>query len=94
MSKYCTNEVIRLSVNFDKMVSYAEKVMQDLAKIYPELTNLSSLASLELKQYLMLSYINGALETAETRDLASFIDNYIQRIKEATNDEQLKHNLL
>lgn len=94
MSKRYTNEEIRLSVIFYKMVSYVEKVMQDLAKMYPELTNLSGFTSLELKRYMMLSYINGALETAETRDLESFIVNYIQRIKEANNDEQLKHNLL
>lgn len=94
MSKRYTSEEIRLSVIFYKMVNYVEEVMQILAKMYPELTNLSGFASFELKRCMMLSYINGVLESTETRDLENFLINYYQRIKEAANDEQLKQILL
>ncbi len=74
------------------MKTYVERVMHDLAVMYPELTELSGFASLELKRYMMLAYINGALETEEIRDLSAFIDVLLYSIMKSKSMEELNKN--
>lgn len=94
MGKHLSIEEKRLSVLMFKMKTYVERVMHDLAIMYPELTELSGFASLELKRYMMLAYINGALETEETRDLTNFIDELHYSIEHSKSMDDLDKNTI
>lgn len=92
MGKHLTNEQKRLAVIMFKMQSCVEHYLKDIATLYPEVTELSGFASLEIKRAMMLIYINGVLQTENAKDLMNFLEVLIYSILKAKTDDELTKN--
>lgn len=75
-----------------KMQSCIEYYLTVLATLYPEVTELSGFASLEIKRIMMMIYLSGVIQTENSKDLMYFFDVLVNSIKKAKTDEELTEN--
>lgn len=92
MGKHYTNEQKRLAVIMFKMQSCVEHYLKELATLYPEVTELSGFASLEIKRYMMLIYINGVMESQHTKELMTYLEVLINSINKSITKDELEEN--
>lgn len=92
MAKHYTDEQKRLAVILFKMQSCVEHYLKDIATMYPEVTELSGFASLEIKRYMMLVYINGVMETQDSKDLMNYLEVLIYSIHKSVTEDELTEN--
>lgn len=92
MAKHYTEEQKRLAIIMFKMQSCVEHYLKDLATMYPEVTELSGFASLEIKRTMMLVYLNGVLQTENTKDLMNYLEVLIYSVCKAVTEDELNKN--
>lgn len=92
MSKHYTDEQKRLAVILFKMQSCVEHYLKDIARMYPEVTELSGFASLEIKRSMMLVYLNGVMEAQDSKELMNYLDVLIYSIYKSVTDDELEEN--
>lgn len=92
MGKHYTKEQKRLALIMYKMQSCVNYYLTVLATLYPEVTELSGFASLEIKRIMMLVYLSGVIQSEDTKDLMNFFDVLVNSIKNAKTDEALTEN--
>lgn len=92
MAKHYTDEQKRLAVIMFKMQSCVEHYLKDLAVMYPEVTEISGFASLEIKRTMYLVYLNAVMQTESAKDLNNFFEVLIYSVHKAMTDDELQKN--
>lgn len=92
MAKHYTEQQKRLAIIMFKMQSCVEHYLKNLATMYPEVTELSGFASLEIKRSMMLTYLNGVLQTENTKDIMNYLEVLIHSVYKSVTEKDLNKN--